>query len=247
MTRNPKLSLSQSLQKQIEIFKFQATATRANPTEENVHQLRVNVRRIRAVLWLAHHSSPSISFERLPLRLRKLGQALGHQRELDVARSDAKKYHIKTKKIRALRRCTQDHLMRKISAESCKKILSQLEKAISRIEKHPEINIKPGLKALRKEFYPWKKKDFFPNKELHRFRIIVKKTRYALEAVGQEIQPLKKIQNLLGQGHDLEVLQALSKKNKKIQIDVDLRYAKARKIIKPTLCFILEKLDGRDQ
>jgi len=55
--------------------------------------------------------------------------------------------------------------------------------------------------------------------ELHRLRIVLKKVRYGLEAVGQFYLKLQTIQGLLGQIHDLETLQRLRGKNKKVQED----------------------------
>ena len=43
----------------------------------------------------------------------------------------------------------------------------------------------------------------------HVLRIQVKKTRYILEAVGRKCEALKELQGLLGDSHDMEILQEL--------------------------------------
>ena len=118
------------LTNQEHLFEKQVQETYQDPTRKNVHELRVTVRRIRAALWLIEHGSPRISFGKLPSSLRKIGQVLGEQRELDVAIQDGTNYHLKTKKLKSQRRSTRKILCSKINSKHRKKIHRQLERLL---------------------------------------------------------------------------------------------------------------------
>lgn len=243
MKKNMNTSLLNYLSSQKHIFKKNIRRTYQDPTRENVHKLRVTIRRIRAVLWLIEHGSPHISFGRLPSSLRKLGLVLGEQRELDIAIQDATHYHLKTKKLKSRRRSTKNILFSKIGSKHGKKIQHKLKKAVRQMQSHPELNLTVGLSQLRGRLIPWLRKTRIDDKDLHRLRVTIKKTRYALEAIGKPVQPLRNLQGPLGRGHDLKVLQELTEKNTKAQSAAAAHYKKARQVIQPALRFAIKQLE----
>ncbi len=231
--------------RQRHLFEKQVRGTNQDPTRKNVHELRVTIRRIRAALWLIEHGSPRISFGKLPSSLRKLGQVLGEQRELDVAIQDATHYHLKTKKLKSQRRLKKQMLFAKIDSKHRQKIQHDLERAVRKLQSHPELNLAVGLTRLRGRLIPWVRKARINDDDLHELRITAKKARYVLEAIGKPIQPLRNLQGPLGRGHDLEILQDFSGKNIKVQSDAVLHYQKARRTIQPALRFAIKQLEAQ--
>jgi CHAD domain-containing protein len=64
---------------------------------EDVHDLRVTTRRLRASLSVVRHAaSPDARQRRARRQLRALGRALGERRMLDIAHRDATKYRADT-------------------------------------------------------------------------------------------------------------------------------------------------------
>lgn len=221
---------------------MQAKKTFLASDKKSVHSLRVTVRRLRAVLWLGTHSSPRLSFKSLPSMLRKLGQALGKLRDLDVAIQDSSNYHMNMKSLIPQRILNAENLLHQVDPKNVKQILFQLDKALEKLQKHPELDLNAGLLMLRGQLNPWLKKNKIRDNQLHKLRIFAKKTRYTLEAVGKPVRPLKKLQNLLGRGHDLEVLQDLLGKNVVVKSDEVFQYQKAKRVIKPALHFAIKQL-----
>ena len=204
----------------------------------------MTLRRIRAALWLIEHGAPRISFGKLSSTLRKLGQVLGEQRELDVAVQDATHYQLKIEKLKSQRRSKKKTLFAKIDSKHRKKIQRELERAVRKLQSHPELNLTGGLAWLRGRLIPWARKARINDGDLHELRITAKKARYVLEAIGKPVQPLRKLQGPLGRGHDLEVLLDLSGKNVKIQSDADIQYQRARRTIQSALRFAIKQLEA---
>ena len=230
------------LTEQAHLFEKQARRTYQDATRKNVHELRITLRRIRAALWLIEHGSPRISFGKLPSSLRKLGQVLGEQRELDVAIKDATQYHLKTKKLKSQRLSKKQMLFSKIESKHRKKILRKLETATRKLQHHSDLNLQVGLTRMRGRLIPWVRKARINDSDLHELRITAKKARYVLEAIGRPVQPLRNLQAPLGRGHDLEVLQNILGKNSKVQSDVRLQYQKARQSMQKTIRFAIKQL-----
>jgi CHAD domain-containing protein len=226
------------------LFEKQGRRTYQDPTRKRVHELRVTLRRIRAVLWLVEHGSPRISFGKLPSFLCKLGQVLGEQRELDVAIQDATHYQLKIEKLKSQRRSKKQTLFANIDSKHRKKILRELERVVRKLQSHPELNLTEGLARLRGRLIPWTRKARINDCDLHELRITAKKARYVLEAIGKPVQPLRKLLGPLGRGHDLQVLLDLSGKNVKIQSDADIQYQRARRTIQSALRFAIKQLEA---
>ena len=77
---------------------------------------------------------------------------------------------------------------------------------------------------------------------LHELRVTLKKIRYALEAMGRPATPIKYLQDILGEVHDLETLLKLTGKNKKIKKEQQALSDEALLLMKPALRFALEHL-----
>lgn len=236
-------ALLDNLKTQASIFQKQALKTRRNPTnKKSVHQLRITVRRIRAALWLAEHGTPSLIFGKLKVKLRSFGQTLGRLREIDVAFQDAEKYHLDTNRLKKKRKSALRDLKRIITSKQSLKISSALDKAIAKINEHRELNINSGVSLLQKKILPWTNRTLTADEDFHNLRIITKKTRYALETIGKPIQPLRDLQEILGKGHDLKVLQDFLGETPMLQSEMIKQYKEARRLIRPTIRFVINNL-----
>lgn len=228
--------------KQIQEFQRQAPRVYQNPSKKNVHQLRVTVRKIRAALWLLDQGSQNVSLGKLSRDLRKLGHSLGHQREIDVAIEDATARGLKTAKLETRRRREMKNLRRDLNFERRDRIARRLKKVLSKISHRQKLDLKIGLLKLRNKLKPWEQRSVLRNRDLHQLRIMVKKVRYALEAIGKPVAPLKELQTLLGRGHDLEILQEFLGKNSELQSEMAVEYKKAKNKIQPAIRFVLKQL-----
>lgn len=237
-------SIAKYLTQQRHNFKSQARKLYRDPSRQNVHNLRVTNRRIRAVLWLAEQGSPDATFGKLQTSMHHLGRVLGACRELDVAIQDAARYQLVVKKLKSHRRSMKRKAVSAVRPKQRKKILRQIDSVVIWLVKNPVADLAPGIYRLRSRIDPWMKKSKIKDRDLHELRIAAKKTRYAFEAIGKPVQPLRRLQTLLGRGHDLQVLQAHLGKNKKIQFDATQEFQKARRVIKPALRFALKQLES---
>lgn len=197
------------------------------PTPERVHRLRITIRKIRAALWLVEHGSPRLSFRKLQAELRGLGRSLGQVRELDVAIQDAKKYRVKTKRLKKARRVVRRSLVRKSNSHHRKEITTLFAQALGEMRRHGEITLRPAVTSLRKRISPWKKRKLRADVDLHQLRIFTKKVRYSLEAMEHPASPLRDLQAALGRGHDLEVLGNFAAKNRRLGQDAKKQYRTA--------------------
>lgn len=220
-------------------FQKQAYRTRRDRTRKNVHQLRVTVRRIRAVLWLAEHGSPPLSFGKVKLALRDFGQALGKLRELDVAIQDAGQFHLDTSKLQKKRKAARRNLKRQMTTQQCLKIPSRIDDAIAKINGRRSLDISRGVFLLQKKILSWPHRTLKTGDDFHNLRIIIKKTRYALEAMGKPTRPLRGLQGILGKAHDLEILQNYLGANPVLRSEVTKQYKQARRLIRPTIRFAI--------
>lgn len=237
-----RITFFDNLETQVKIFQRQALQAHREPTRKNVHQLRITVRRIRASLWLAEHGSPPVSCEKIKSQLCQLGHALGKLRELDVAIQDAEKFHLKTKRLKQKRKSAQNNLRRESMIRHCLKISKGLQKILTKKMDCQKLNLNPGFTILQRKFLPWTQKTLKANDDFHRLRILTKKTRYALEIIGKPTGPLRDLQEILGVGHDLEVLQKFLGKNPILQSEMNKHYKNALLLIRPTIRFAMNNL-----
>lgn len=210
---------SSSFKNQTEAFLSLVEELRDNPRKKCVHKMRVATRRLRVQLKLLQSTSSTADVAKTQRQLRKLGRVLGERRTLDVASEDAKSYDLKTKKIdqkrkKAGRRVKQS--LKKSKIEALAKRLNQIGDQLREVKSEAYTGELsewlPKIEQLRTET-PRKNSDW------HQVRIELKKLRYTLEAFGKRVPELEEIQDHLGRWHDLEVLQELIRRDRKIEKD----------------------------
>jgi len=198
---------------------------------EGLHQVRVASRRVRAVLDLA---DPEVypGYRRHERRLRRLTNALGATRELDVHLANLEAF--KERDPDPVHEAAVEHVQELL--ERRRKKVSARELGVIPLEELsglltdaalPSMLVSPDLpRAAWECLEPAVRRlqDFLPSlleqevaEAMHRMRIQVKKLRYTLEILGPAFPPsledwllrLKAIQTALGEHHDLATLEAL--------------------------------------
>lgn len=208
---------------------------RRRPSVGDVHDLRVATRRARAALWVLRKSSPEPRVKSLNRRLRKMGKALGAVRELDVAIKDAKAYGLDPAPLKARRSAERKRLRRALMGEKTKELLRGMASVAETMKRHPAQKSPKPLAELRRKLAPWGAAAPPKEARLHELRIAVKKTRYALEALGKPVKPLKALQDALGKTHDLAVLQGHLGPSAAAQRDLRRYAAKSMRLARPAL------------
>ncbi|MBA2404771.1 MAG: CHAD domain-containing protein [Bdellovibrionales bacterium] len=172
---------------QIKQFEKLVKVARKQATEKSIHKIRVTARRLTPVLKNK--------------KLRKMARVLGKERDLDVAINNANHYQLATRILRQAKKAAHKNTGAKLKKIDIK-IPAHSSNARMLID-FKRMMRKQNLKL--KQFSQAKPSQI----DLHRLRIVFKKVRYGLEAIGI-IQPqLQNMQDLLGHIHDLEVLQEL--------------------------------------
>ncbi len=216
----------------------------SNASRPDVHQLRIAVRRSRAVLWILKNSSPPLPFDKLDQRLRKLGHLLGAARELDMAIKDAKKYEIDPLSLKLKRKVKVKSLRRHLKEKRRQKLSREMATVIKDVRSQNELELGSALGTLRKSIVHWQKRRLHGSARLHKFRIAIKKTRYVLEALGRPVESLKDVQSLLGKAHDLETLQHFVGRKRTLKRDRSSLAAAAIRLAGPTLQRVTRKIDS---
>jgi CHAD domain-containing protein len=173
-----------------------------NPTTKCIHQIRVTIRRLGVVIN--------------SVKLNQLTKVLGHERDLEVAIANAKKYGIGNRKLKKAKKSARKKTKKKMQLFNEKSLRETSQKNLL-------MKYKNMMKELNLELEDFESIEM-TNKQFHRFRITLKKVRYGLEAIGQIRPQLERMQDILGHMHDLEVLQGLV--GKKNRIKKDKRFAK---------------------
>ena len=223
--------------------KFEALQKKQN--QEDVHQLRVVVRRLLSALWVLKHSQKGLEPSGLSLKLKKLGKVLGRKRELDVALEEAKKYKLKTADIKALRKKSKQELALFLKEKKKKKILAALRLMIENIgvaTAKSSLNPSAVHSKLMNQLQFWTEHSPHTTAELHRCRIQLKKARYVLEWLNCPVAPLVKAQNSLGKIHDLDLLGKYAPHDAHVSKDKHREMKKAEKLTEPALSFALTKI-----
>ena len=200
-----------------------------------VHHARVATRRLREALPLV--GACGTSARKLSRTVRRLTQALGPVRELDVALATLDQLHTAGDVPRAAVDCLAEaivdertplhtELVRRVDRLDMEKLRDRAVSAARRAAKKqrpqrprdPErvaaARARAGRRAVRLESAIEAAAGIYLPERLHQVRIAVKKLRYALEIARElsgsravaRISALKRVQDLLGRLHDLEVL-----------------------------------------
>ena len=211
------------------------------PSPENIHKIRVTIRRIRTALYLAEHANDRLSFRKLDKHLKLFCKELTEARELDVAIQNSHTFHVTIPHLRSRVRQVS-HLHLSLGQKEQRIIIHELNKTIHRIKQAPVFKLKRSLKDLRKELKPWLYHSISTQEDLHRFRLNMKRTRYSLELINRPAKKLVQLQDYLGQARDLAWLQKLTGRNKRLKKQEMLEIDKAKKIAKVSILSSLEHL-----
>ena len=213
------------------------------PCGKSVHQLRLATGRARVGLWVLEHSPRALRFKELGHDLRKLGKILGEVREVEVAIHDANHYGIELFDIKSRRGKAQKKIKKLVSEKKRNNLSKQFADAQNRIRKFGRVSFSMARDELifkiRRELVLCLRGETKP----HKLRIVLKKTRYALEAMGKRTGQMKLLQTVLGEEHDLVTLQTYMEKNKELKHRQHSLNDQAAPLIKPALRFALAQLD----
>ncbi len=195
--------------------------TRLGTDPEELHQLRVATRRLRAFLRAGHDLLDPVSAEPLQQELRWLGGALGPLRDFDVlvermaveARSLGLDEPQGRKLVRSLersRRSARRRLLTALDSPRYFELLDLLERPFTTVADEPGLDeihavehrrLRKSVRALSVDS---------ADEALHAVRIRVKRARYAAELADAKpyVQAAKRLQDVLGEHQDAVVATA---------------------------------------
>lgn len=216
------------------------------PNEETVHDLRVASRRAREVLDYLQSALPESAYGKLRSPAKRITSRLGELRETEVNLALTEKLQneglieplaaeLLIHSLNNRKRKLQIRVNKQMKAgrfAPYKKFLTRLKGARMAIPASQEV-----LQRRAEDFYNFALPEDMHDEELHQLRILTKKFRYALEIhnrlrnlrLGMFIFRMKKLQELLGEIHDLYVF-------------INLIKGQAQKWNEPTLTLIPEAL-----
>jgi CHAD domain-containing protein len=214
-------SLLQYKNDQIKTFENVLKKASQHPTPKRIHKIRISIRRLSVVLNSR--------------KLKELAKVLGKERDLDVAILNAKKYDLGTKRLIADKK--------KIRKKSLKEMKNFNTKLLHHV---PDAKIlicyKIKMRKLNLQLEKFQSMEM-TGKKIHQLRIAIKEVRYGLEAIGLPYVRLQKMQDLLGHIHDLEVLQKLKRKHKKIQKDKEMAISEFHRSYRSLIGFMRKILN----
>jgi CHAD domain-containing protein len=192
--------------------------TRLGSDPEELHQLRVATRRLRAFLRAGRDLLDRESAGLLREELGWLGRALGRVRDLDVLieHLDAEVRTLGADKVQGRklvrtlersRRSARRHLLSALDSQRYFTLLDTLEQPIATVSGGPALaeihaaehrRLRKSVRALS---------DDSPDEELHATRIRIKRARYAAELRRDRpyVQAAKRLQDVLGEHQDAVV------------------------------------------
>ncbi len=214
-------------------------------TPEKVHECRVGTRRARMSLWwLEQASKQTKKLRKARKLLGDFGRVLGERRQWDVLLKDAQKYGLDPQPLEAARIKAREALQAFQDSDKTKKIEKKVLKAVEKAKELSELDVSRPIKKLKKRLQHWKDLPPMTETQFHECRIDLKKTRYVLEALGLDVTELKRIQDWLGQAHDLEILQQTLGKNDKVSKDEAMARNAAQDALPSTLTATIERLES---
>jgi CHAD domain-containing protein len=195
--------------------------TRLGRDPESLHDMRVGVRRLRALLRAGRELVPSDTAE-LDERLKELGRILGEVRDLDVLLArldaeavelggeDAKRAASLLAALRTERSGSRSRLLGALRSDEYLALLDDTARTIDELEPSGsaatlgELTDKAAAK-LRKAVRKLPEEP--ANEELHAVRKKGKRARYAAELAGRDklVKRAKKLQDVLGEHQDAVV------------------------------------------
>lgn len=210
---------------------------------DEVHDLRVCTRRARAVLQLVNQVSSKKIFRTAYKSMKKVGAVFGNRRTLEVAFEGAVKYNMDGSELRNQIKASKKKIGRFFTKKQKKEISDLLEKSSKKLKKVH--HFEGVLKNFIDEGEKWLTARLQSKDDFHQLRIEVKQMRYLLEVFGYKIPSLVKLQEYLGDAHDLEQLQRLLGKNLRALKDERVALSNALDIKTRALTLALKKLRQR--
>lgn len=169
-----------------------------HPDEENVHDLRIATRRLLTLIKI-------FNLDPFSEPLKKAAKKLGKLRDLDVAIDHAKAYGLETEDLKEERRAHRKKIKNFFTKEHKKLIEKIIHHSQITLTNKDDHDLEKTLDDFREQMNQWGNVQL-GRENFHEFRIALKKARYLLEAQGKNVKELKKLQDVLGDIHDLEVL-----------------------------------------
>jgi len=191
------------------ILKRIARKTPDKLTVDDVHDLRVTTRRLRASLSVLRRCMTVPAAQDARADLRSLGKTLGRRRMLDVALIDARHYGADTAALEKRIARTRSSLRTALKPKRTGRLIRRLERVERAIPGASFERLSPWLQNIEWELaYRLIQPPDTPEGR-HQLRIQIKKARYLIESLGHRSRTLQKLQDHLGREHDLDVLQTL--------------------------------------
>lgn len=204
-------------------------------SKDDVHDLRVTTRRLRASLWVLRHCMMNEAAERCYRELRSIGRALGERRMWDIVHGDAEHYGAGTAEIEKQRGRAHASMRRVLERGRMRKLARSLHELEAEIPGMMLEKLAPWLQGYEWELayrlvHPPKTPE-----TRHELRIQAKKTRYVLECLGRRAPSLEKLQDHLGREHDLHVLRGIVGAKRGLGADVRRAHARANRVMPAAL------------
>lgn len=214
-------------------------SVRASASMDAVHDLRVAIRRCRSVAAAMEEIDPDPAWPALRKAARKLFRALGGLRDAQVMDEWVKKLGPETDPVRAHLQTSfesKEPQLREEALRAVEKFDAKLWKHLERALRKRSQLVPPGGLAAEclalerfesaKELHARALRTEKP-KPWHALRIGLKRFRYTVESLLPEqyavwSDNLKRVQDLLGEIHDLDVLSDLVKKSEFVETEDSL-------------------------
>jgi CHAD domain-containing protein len=218
---SPFEELRRRMLRQLQEIERHDPGTRLGRDPESLHDMRVAVRRLRALLRAGKKLVATDTSE-LDARLRELGRVLGEVRDLDVllARLEAEASELPDEdarhgrsllaELRTERSCARARLLGALRSDQYLALLEDTDQAIETLEPSGSDATLDSLadRAFAKlDRAVLELPDDPADEELHAVRKVGKRARYAAELAGRKefVRQAKKLQDVLGEHQDAVV------------------------------------------
>ncbi len=169
-----------------------------HPDSDNVHDLRISARRLHTLIKL-------FDLDPFAKPLKKAVNRLGKLRDLDVSIAQAKEFGLDTGDLK-IERKKQRKKVKNFFTKQQQKIIEKIKHhAFVSLKDRPEKDLEGVVQDYKNQMGEWRRVNL-GRENFHQFRVALKKARYLLESQGKKVKELVKLQDLLGDIHDLEVL-----------------------------------------
>lgn len=227
--------IARFVDERIDRFEKLARKTRRKPSPDHVHDLRVLARKFRSDFGLIATPLCDEKLRRVRRNLRRLGRILGEQRKYDVAMEDAERFHKETKELSHARKKSRKQVQRLLTGRRRKAYVRLLKKAARSTSRLDPAAIAPSMERIRLDLLDTLERPPGTNRRRHALRISAKKARYCLEALGEKVPGLDKLQDHLGKWHDLLVLEELIGRSKELTAARNGEWNRVERLLEPVL------------